>query len=239
MSSKTLTRKTQTSKKKTMISWSTGKDSAWATYQLQQRDDIELVGCLCTINQEYQRTAMHAVRVELLKAQAKALGLPLTIIELPFPCTNEQYQKIMGDATKVLIESGVQCMSFGDLFLEDIRQYRIDNLADTGIEPIFPLWQKPTKALAQAMIDGGLKTVVTCVDPKQLDPSFAGRVFDESYLADLPEGVDHCGENGEFHTFVYEGPMFSSPIKIQVGDVVERDGFVFADVLPFGSSSTQ
>lgn len=219
-------------KQKTLISWSTGKDSAWSTYQLQQRDDIELVGCLCTINKEYQRTAMHAVRVELLKAQAAALNLPLTIIELPNPCSNEEYQQIMGDATRDIIEQGVELMSFGDLYLEDIRDYRIKNLSGTGVEPIFPLWQKPTKELAQAMIAGGLKTVITCVDPKQLDPSFAGRVFDEAFLADLPEGVDPCGENGEFHSFVYDGPMFSAPIDIKVGEVVERDGFVFADVVP-------
>ncbi len=219
-------------KKKTILSWSTGKDSAWSTYQLQQRDDIELVGCLCTINQTYQRTAMHAVRVELLKAQAAALNLPLTIIELPFPCSNEQYQQIMADATQKLVEQGIECMCFGDLYLEDIRDYRIKNLAGTGIEPVFPLWQKPTKALAQEMIAGGLKTVITCVDPKQLDASFAGRLFDESFLNDLPEGVDPCGENGEFHSFVYDGPMFHAPIAIKVGEVVERDGFVFADVTP-------
>jgi uncharacterized protein (TIGR00290 family) len=218
--------------KKTVVSWSTGKDSAWATYQLQSRDDIELVGCLCTINKEFQRTAMHAVRVELLKAQAAALQLPLTIIELPFPCSNEQYQQIMGDATQTLINQGVECLSFGDLFLEDIRQYRIDNLKSTGIEPIFPLWLMPTDQLAASMIGGGLKTVITCVDPKQLDASFAGRLFDQSFLDDLPDGVDPCGENGEFHSFVYDGPMFKKAIGIQVGEVMERDGFVFADVLP-------
>lgn len=219
-------------KKKTIISWSTGKDSAWSTYQLQQRDDIELVGCLCTINQEFQRTAMHAVRVELLHAQAQALNLPLTIIELPFPCSNEQYQNIMAQATQTLIDQGVEQMSFGDLYLQDIREYREKNLAGTGIKPIFPLWQKPTATLAVDMIAGGLKTVITCVDPKQLDASFAGRIFDQSFLADLPAGVDPCGENGEFHTFVFDGPMFSSAIAIEVGEVVERDGFVFADVLP-------
>ncbi|EAR09176.1 ATPase [Reinekea blandensis] len=217
--------------KKTMLSWSTGKDSAWATWQLQQRDDIELVGALCTINQTHQRTAMHAVRVELLKAQANALDLPLTIIELPYPCSNEQYQQIMAKATSEMRALGVEQMSFGDLFLEDIRQYRIDNMKDSGIEPIFPLWKKPTAALAREMIAGGLKSVVTCVDPKQLDASFAGREFNESFLADLPEGVDPCGENGEFHSFVYDGPMFRHRIPIEVGEVVERDGFVFADVV--------
>jgi len=219
-------------KKKTIISWSTGKDSAWSTYQLQQRDDIELVGCLCTINQKFQRTAMHAVRVELLHAQAKALNLPITIIELPFPCSNEQYQTIMSKATQALMDQGVELMSFGDLFLQDIREYREKNLAGTGIEPIFPLWQQPTPELAQEMIAGGLKTVITCVDPKQLDARFAGRIFDQSFLNDLPDGVDPCGENGEFHSFVFDGPMFNEAIAIKVGEVVERDGFVYADVLP-------
>lgn len=218
--------------KKTMLSWSTGKDSAWATWQLQQTPDVELVGALCTINQTYQRTAMHAVRVELLKAQASALALPLTIIELPDPCSNERYQQIMSKATADMNAAGVEQLSFGDLFLEDIRQYRIDNLSGSGIEPIFPLWQRPTSTLAREMIIGGLKAVVTCVDPKQLDASFVGREFNESFLSDLPDGVDPCGENGEFHSFVYDGPMFNHPIAVQTGETVERDGFVFADVLP-------
>lgn len=218
--------------KKTMLSWSTGKDSAWATWQLQQRSDIELVGALCTINKTHQRTAMHAVRLELLKKQAQALNLPLTIIELPYPCSNEEYQSIMAEATENMHKAGVEVMSFGDLFLEDIRQYRIDNLKGTGIEPIFPLWQQPTDKLARSMIAGGLKTIVTCVDPRQLDSSFAGREFNEQFLAELPDGVDPCGENGEFHTFVYDGPMFQNAIQVKVGEVVERDGFVFADVLP-------
>lgn len=218
--------------RKTMISWSTGKDSAWSTYQLQQRNDIELVGCLCTINKVHQRTAMHAVRVELLKQQAHALNLPLTIVELPFPCSNEEYQSIMGGVVADMIDQGVECMSFGDLFLEDIRQYRVDQLRETGIEPMFPLWKQPTRKLAETMIDGGLKTVVTCVDPKQLDPAFAGRIFDCDFLKDLPESVDPCGENGEFHTFVFDGPMFQRAIDIEIGEVVERDGFVFADVKP-------
>lgn len=217
---------------KTVLSWSTGKDSAWSAWQLQQQADIELIGVLCTINQTYQRTAMHAVRVELLKNQAEALGVPLTIIELPFPCSNEQYQAIMGEATIKLVAEGVEQLAFGDLFLEDIRQYRESNLKGTGIQPIFPLWKQPTEALAQKMIAGGLKAIITCVDPKQLDPSFAGRTFDAELLNDLPVGVDPCGENGEFHTFVYDGPMFTAPISVKRGEVVERDGFVFADVLP-------
>lgn len=218
--------------KKTQLSWSTGKDSAWSTYLLQQRDDIDLIGCLCTINQTHQRTAMHAVRVSLLQAQADALKLPLTLIELPYPCSNEQYQAIMADATRKMQQQGVEQMSFGDLYLEDVRQYRVENMSGTGIEPIFPLWQKPTHELARTMIEGGLKTIVTCVDPKQLDGSFVGREFNDDFLADLPAGVDPCGENGEFHTFVYDGPMFHHPIAVRTGEVVERDGFVFADVLP-------
>lgn len=221
--------------RKTMLSWSTGKDSAWMTYQLQQRSDIELVGCLCTINKENQRTAMHAVRVELLRAQAEALGLPLTIIELPFPCSNEEYEAIMTEAVANMREQGVELMAFGDLFLADIRKYREDALAGTGIEPIFPLWQIPTEQLAQDMLAGGLKTVITCIDPKQIAPSFAGRLFDGAFLTDLPANADPCGENGEFHSFVYDGPMFKHAISIDVGEVVERDGFYFADVTPKGS----
>jgi uncharacterized protein (TIGR00290 family) len=217
-------------KKKTVISWSTGKDSAWATYQLQQRTDIELVGLLCTVNGQFQRTAMHAVRVELLKAQAEQLGLPLDIIEIPFPCSNEQYVTVMTEATQTLIDRGIEQLSYGDLFLADIRAYRETNLRGTGIEPIFPLWLQATAPLAQQMIAGGLQAIVTCIDPKQLDRAFVGRRYDQAFLDDLPEAVDPCGENGEFHTFVYAGPMFKAELAVEVGEVVERDGFVFADV---------
>ncbi|MFQ3229240.1 ATP-binding protein [Reinekea sp.] len=217
--------------KRTFISWSTGKDSAWATYQLQSDPTVKLEGILCTVNGEHQRTAMHAVRLELLRAQAEQLALPLKIIEIPYPCSNEQYTEIMSQATEQLRVDGIEYLSFGDLYLEDIRQYRIDNLQGTGIAPIFPLWMRDTKGLASEIVNSGLRAIITCIDPKKLDASFAGREYDQSFLDDLPEGVDPCGENGEFHSFVFAGPMFKSCISIEVGETVARDGFVFADLL--------
>lgn len=223
-------------KKKTLLSWSSGKDSAWTLYQLQQDDGIELVGLVTTVNQTHQRVAMHAVRVSLLEQQAEAAGLPLHIINIPHPCSNEIYNKAMEDFFKSIEGQGITHMAFGDLYLEDIRQYRIDNLKKTSLAPLFPLWLKPTDVLAQAMLAGGLKTRITCVDPKQLSASFVGREFNQAFLDDLPETVDPCGENGEFHSFAYDGPMFKQPIKIQLGETVERDGFVFADLLPENSA---
>ncbi|WP_297306640.1 adenine nucleotide alpha hydrolase [Neptuniibacter sp.] len=218
-------------KKKLMMSWSTGKDSAWSLHQLQQKNEYELVGLFCTINKKFARTAMHAVRVELLQEQARQIGLPLDIIEIPYPCTNEQYAEIMEEFIDSIKARGVECCAFGDLFLGDIRDYRITQLQGTGIEPVFPLWGSPTDELGQQMIAGGLKTIITCVDPKQLDPSFVGREYTEQFLADLPESVDPCGENGEFHSFVYDAPIFKQPINVRVTEVVEREGFVFADVV--------
>ena len=220
------------SKKKTLLSWSSGKDSAWTLYQLQQDDDIELVGLVTTVNATHQRVAMHAVRVELLKLQAQAAGLPLHIIDIPHPCSNELYNQAMDNFFVSIEGQGITHMAFGDLYLEDIRQYRVDNLKKTGLKPLFPLWLKPTDKLAQEMLAGGLKTHITCVDPKQLPSSFAGREFNQQFLDDLPEGVDPCGENGEFHSFAYAGPMFKNPIAISAGEIVERDGFVFADLKP-------
>lgn len=217
-------------KKRVMMSWSSGKDSAWALYQLLQDPNIEVVGIFTTINKTFERVAMHAVRVELLKMQAKCLNLPLTIIELPFPCSNEQYQKVMGEFVDKVKNDNIDAMAFGDLFLQDIKDYRISNLQGTGIEAIFPIWGKDTKELAIEMIASDVKTVLTCVDPKQLSPNFAGRKFDQSLLSELPKNVDPCGENGEFHSFVYDGPMFNSPIAIEIGETVERDGFVFTDL---------
>lgn len=214
-----------------MMSWSTGKDSAWSLHQLQQKNEYELVGLFCTINKKFARTAMHAVRVELLQEQARQIGLPLDIIEIPYPCTNEQYAEIMEEFINSIKGRGVECCAFGDLFLEDIRDYRITQLQGTGIEPVFPLWGSPTDELGQQMIAGGLKTIITCVDPKQLDPSFVGREYTEQFLVDLPESVDPCGENGEFHSFVYDAPIFKQPIDVRVTEVVEREGFVFADVV--------
>jgi len=198
---------------------------------LRQQPDIELVGLLTTVNETHQRVAMHAVRVELLQAQADALGLPLWQIPIPSPCTNEVYERQMGAAVARAVSEGVTHMAFGDLFLEDIRRYREEKLAGTGLTPIFPLFGADTARLAQEMVAGGLKARLTCVNPAVLDARFAGRDFDASLLAELPSSIDPCGERGEFHSFAYAGPMFSRPIAIESGEVVERDGFVFADVL--------
>lgn len=222
---------------RTLLSWSSGKDSAWALHVLRQTADVEVVGLLTTINERFDRVAMHAVRTELLRAQADAAGLPLHSVGIPWPCSNAQYEAAMAAAIERAKSEGVTVMAFGDLFLEDIRSYRVQKLAGTGIEPLFPIWGIPTGELARDMVAGGLRARLTCVDPKQLAPSFAGREFDAALLAELPQTVDPCGERGEFHTFAYEGPMFRKPIEIQNGEVVERDGFVFADLLP-GELST-
>ncbi|MBQ0789406.1 MAG: adenine nucleotide alpha hydrolase [Cycloclasticus sp.] len=224
-------------KKRTLLSWSSGKDSAWTLYQLQQDPTIELAGLVTTINQTHQRVAMHAVRVALLEQQAQAAQLPLHIINIPHPCSNVMYQQAMDGFFQSIQGQGITHMAFGDLYLDDVRQYRIDSLKHTGLEPLFPLWLKPTKALAQEMLAAGLKTRITCVDPKQLAVSFAGREFDQDFLDDLPEGVDPCGENGEFHSFAYAGPMFKQPIAIMLGETVEREGFIFTDLKP-GNSAT-
>ena len=199
---------------------------------LRRRPDIELAGVLTTVNEKYQRVAMHAVRVELLQAQADALGLPLRKIPIPSPCPNEVYERAMADAMSRAVGEGFTHMAFGDLFLEDIRRYREEKLAGTGLTPIFPLFGADTAKLAREMVAGGLKARLTCVNPKVLDRAFAGRDFDTSLLDELPASVDPCGERGEFHSFAYAGPMFSTPIAIKSGEVVERDGFVFADVMP-------
>ena len=224
---------------KTLISWSSGKDSAWMVHVLRSMPDVELAGLLTTINAEAQRVAMHAVRVELLQAQADALALPLWIVPIPSPCPNEIYERAMAAAVSRAIADGFTHMAFGDLFLEDIRRYREEKLAGTGLTPIFPLFGADTARLARDMIGGGLKARLTCVNPKVLDAKFAGRDFDASLLDELPPSVDPCGERGEFHSFAYAGPMFSKPIAIASGEVVERDGFVFADVLPMSESMPQ
>jgi len=216
--------------KRTLLSWSSGKDSAWALHILRQRSEYEVVGLLTTVNETADRVAMHAVRSELLRAQADALGLPLYPIGIPQPCSNEQYEAAMTVAIARARADGVTTMAFGDLFLEDIRRYRVSRLAGTGIEPIFPVWGIPTHRLAREMIAGGLRARLTCVDPKQLAADFVGREFDQALLDELPSGVDPCGERGEFHTFTYDGPMFERPIAIRAGAVVLRDGFVFADL---------
>lgn len=224
-------------KTKTILSWSTGKDSAWTLYQLQQDPSIELVGLFTSINEKFDRVAMHAVRVELLKRQAEAAGtldkpLPLDIIPLPFPCSNDDYQRIMDEYFAQLVVRGVEQIAFGDLFLEDVRDYRINQLEGTGLTPIFPLWELDTTELANTLVEQGVKAVTTCIDPKKLPSEFCGRDYNQDFLNELSDGIDACGENGEFHTFVYDAPNFYKPIDIKVGEIVERDGFVFADVLP-------
>ena len=216
------------------MSWSSGKDSAWALHILRAIPDVEVVGLMTTVNQLHQRVAIHAVRLELLQRQANALGLPLQVIDLPSPCTNSQYEAAMQKFVDESKSRAIECMAFGDLFLADIKEYREAKLAGTGITPLFPLWQSPTDHLANEMISSGLRAVVTCVDPQQLPLSFAGREFNEQFLADLPNHVDPCGERGEFHTFAFDGPMFETPVSIEKGAVVERDGFGYADLLPAG-----
>jgi uncharacterized protein (TIGR00290 family) len=217
---------------KCLISWSSGKDSAWLVHVLRQTNEFALAGILTTVNEKYSRVAMHAVREELLEAQADALGLPLWKVPIPSPCPNEVYERAMAAAVQRAVAEGFTHMAFGDLFLEDIRRYREEKLAGTGLTPIFPLFGVDTTRLAREMIAGGLKARLTCVNPKVLDRKFAGRDFDASLLDELPPSVDPCGERGEFHSFAYAGPMFSRPIPIKAGEIVERDGFVFADVLP-------
>ncbi len=217
---------------KAILSWSSGKDSAWALHVLRQLGEIEVVALLTTMNERHDRVAIHAVRAALLRAQAEAAGLPLWPVPLPDPCTNAEYEAAMRTVLERARLAGITVVAFGDLFLEDVRRYREANMAGTGIEPVFPLWGLPTAALARNMVASGLRARLTCVDPRQLAPSFAGREFDAALLDDLPATVDPCGERGEFHTFAYEGPMFRHPIAIASGEVVERDGFVYADLLP-------
>ncbi len=218
--------------RKILLAWSGGKDSAWALHVLRQDTQIEVAGLLTTFNREFDRVAMHAVRRELVLAQAQAAGLPLWAVDLPWPCSNQQYEQSMAQAMQRAMETGITAVAFGDLFLEDIRQYRERQLQQVGVQPLFPLWGLDTRQLAREMIASGLRAVLTCIDPKALDRSFAGRDFDAKLLADLPAGVDPCGERGEFHSFVFAGPMFDRTIAVKTGAVVERDGFIFADVLP-------
>ena len=215
---------------KTLVSWSSGKDSAWMLHVLKQDPTIEIGGLLTTMNERFDRVAMHAVRRTLLEAQADAAGVPLRTVPLTWPCTNEEYEERMRAAVAQAVAEGFTHVAFGDLFLEDVRKYREEKLAGSGLTPLFPIWGIPTDHLAVQMVEGGLRSVLTCVDPKHLDRSFAGRQFDRALLDDLPAGVDKCGERGEFHSFAWDGPMFNHPVSIAVGEVVDRDGFVFADV---------
>ena len=216
---------------KAYISWSSGKDSAYALHEARSLGLAEVVGAITTISEAYDRVAMHGVRASLLDRQMAALGIPSVRVMLPTPCSNEIYEARFGEACERLRAEGVRHIVFGDLYLEDIRAYRERQLAALGMTGIFPLWRRDTPSLARAMLASGLIAHLTCVDPRRLDASFAGREFDDRLLEDLPPGVDPCGENGEFHTVVSAGPMFAAPIAVRVGEVVERDGFVFADVL--------
>lgn len=214
---------------KVLLSWSSGKDSAWTLHVLRAQACAP-AALLTTVNEVYHRVAMHGVRDEVLRAQAAAANLPLISVPLPSPCSNEIYDARMAGAVRAMVADGFTHVAFGDLFLDEIRAYREDRLRGTGLEPLFPLWGRPTDLLAREMIAGGLEARLTCVDPRVLDRSFAGRAFDTPLLLDLPAGVDPCGERGEFHTCVTAGPMFSRSIDVAAGEVVERDGFVFADL---------
>ena len=217
--------------KRVLMSWSSGKDSAWALHVLRRQSDIELVGLLTTVNSEFQRVAMHSTRRSVLEAQAVAAQLPLWVVPLPRPCPNEAYEQLMAEVCQRAIREEIDAVAFGDLFLPDIRAYREKQLKPTGLEPLFPLWEIPTDLLAREMIAAGLCAKLACVDLGKLPGSFAGRDFDAALLGDLPPEIDPCGERGEFHTCVYDGPMFAAPIDLKAGEVIERDGFVFADFL--------
>ncbi|WP_437188524.1 ATP-binding protein [Planctomicrobium sp. SH668] len=218
--------------KRVAVSWSSGKDCAWVLHLLRQDPDVDVVALCTTFNEEFDRVGMHAVRSELVELQAERVALPLHRVNLPWPCSNENYERKFGELLEVLAAKGATHLAFGDLFLEDIRDYRIRLLSGSGITPISPAWvgRAGTALLARQMIDSGFESVLTCVDPRVLDESFLGRRFDSSLLRDLPGNVDPCGENGEFHTFCTHGPIFSSPLDVSTGERVDREGFCFIDL---------
>lgn len=217
--------------KKTLLSWSGGKDSAWALHLLRQDPRYHVAALLTTLNEQFARVAIHGYREELLDRQAAAVDLPIWKVPLPYPCTNAEYESRMQTVCERAMREGFEAVAFGDLFLEDIRAYRIKQLAGTSLEPIFPVWGIPTDQLARQMVAAGLRARITCLDPKQLPASFCGRVFDASFLNDLPSGVDPCGERGEFHSFACAGPMFSQPIAVEHTHIVEREGFVYGELI--------
>ena len=221
-----------TLKTQAILSWSSGKDSAYSLFTLRKVNQFEIVELLTTVTDTFKRVSMHGVREELLEAQAESLGLPLHKIRIPSPCPNEIYEAKMAEYLKARRAEGIRHVAFGDLFLADLRQYREQRLAELNFEGIFPLWLRDTQDLAKKMIEDGFEAILTCVDLKKLPKEFAGRKFDHRLLADLPAGIDPCGENGEFHSFVYGGPIFNKKIPIRVGETVEREGYAFADVLP-------
>ncbi|MGC1784577.1 MAG: ATP-binding protein [Acidobacteriaceae bacterium] len=217
--------------KKTLLSWSGGKDSAWALHTLRQDADYHVAALLTTVNEVFGRVAIHGFRQELLDFQAASVGLPVWKIPLPYPCSNADYESRMATVCARAVREGFEAVAFGDLFLEDIRAYRIERLAGTGLEPIFPIWGIPTDKLAQQMVASGLRARITCIDPRHLSASFCGRIFDADFLADLPLSVDPCGERGEFHSFAYAGPMFTRPISVSHTDTVEREGFIYGELV--------
>lgn len=221
-----------TQKPRTYVSWSSGKDCAFALWQARKAGDFDICGLLTTTNESVDRVAMHGTRNDLMRRQAEALGLPVLEVGLPWPCSNEDYATRMMAACETMKADGVSHVVYGDLYLEDIRAYRDEKMAQANLTAVYPLWKQDTRQLARDMISARLKAVVVCIDPKKLGPRFAGRWFDQAFLDDLPGGVDPCGENGEFHTCVVDGPMFSAPISVEVGETVERNGFVYADVIP-------
>ena len=217
---------------KTWLWWSSGKDSAWTLHELCRGGEYSVDALVTSINGAADRVAVHAVRRSLLDAQGEALNLPIHVMELPYPCPNGAYEAAAADIVEQARNAGVTHMAFGDLFLEDVRAYREGLLRDSGIECVFPLWHRDTSDLARQIVDAGVSAYLTCIDPKALPPEFAGRRYSSELLAELPAGVDPCGENGEFHTFVNDSPDFAAPLTVAVGERVERDGFWFADVLP-------
>jgi len=217
---------------KALIAWSSGKDSAWALHEARRTGEFDIVGAVTTVTDTFGRVSMHGVREELLQAQLEAAGLPVVVVRIPYPCPNEIYERKMAAAMADAKAHGVTHVIFGDLFLADLRAWREEKLKSIGMTAVFPIWQKPTAALARDMIAAGVEAHLAVVDLKKLSTSFAGRRFDAALLADLPEGIDPCGENGEFHSFVSAGPMLARKIAVRVGETVERDGFAYADLLP-------
>ncbi len=219
-----------TGRPRAVVAWSGGKDCAWALHTVRTSGDLEVVGLLTTVTETFDRVSIHGIRREVLEAQGMAVGVPVHVVSIPYPCPNEVYEAAMGRALQRLRADGVSRVVFGDLFLEDVRRYREARMQGTGIEPMFPLWGRPTLELAGEMIAGGLRATVVCMDPRRMARTLAGRAFDRSFLEELPADVDPCGERGEFHTCVTAGPMFDRPLTVRHGPVVDRDGFVFADL---------
>jgi uncharacterized protein (TIGR00290 family) len=224
-------------KRKTLLSWSSGKDSAWALHLLRQDPTTDHMGLFTVMNQKYNRVSMHATRLELLRRQAEAAGLPIQLINLPDPCTNDECDAIMQQFVAECTAKGIERIAFGDLFLEDVRQYRENQLRGTGIEPVFPLWKIPTAKLARQMLASGLEALVSSVDLRKLPARYAGRIWSRELLNEFPKGTDLCGENGEIHTVVIGGPMFQKSIPVRVGEIVERNGFAYADIIPMNGNN--